>query len=191
MKTVTIAFGAVLALAGISGTAAAATFSGFSETSDVYFDDTATFDYDPFFVGGSAFDFGGLVNISLATDLGSGSLSLSDNAFNTLLDGSLSDNVLSVDNDIGDDTFAMLFELATGATSHAIATFTGDLDGFGPTDFFTDGVLFVDGNLRIVGASKDSMSVVPLPAGLPLLASGLFGLVWLRRRQASSLKVIS
>lgn len=183
MKPAIVICGALFALGGLSDTAEAATFTGFSETADVYFDDAATFDYDPFFLGGSAFDFGGLVDISLAADLGSGSLLLTDSSFATVLDGGLSDTMLSVNTDIADDTFSMLFELTTGATSHAIATFTGDLDGFGFSDFFTDGALFVDGSLRIVGASEDGSTVVPLPAGLPLLLSGLFGLAWLRRRQ--------
>lgn len=183
MKPTLLVFGALFALGGMSNTADAATFTGFNETSDVYFDDTVTFDYDPFFLGGAVFDFGGLVDISFEADLTNGSLLLSDTLFATVLDGSLSDTMLTVDNDIGDDTFSMLFELATGANSHAIATFTGDLDGFGFSDFFTDGVLFADGNLSIVGASDANATVVPLPAGLPLLASGLFGLIWLRRRQ--------
>lgn len=183
MKPAILVFGAAFALSGMSNTAEAATFTGFNETSDVYFNDTATFDYDPFFLGGTVFDFGGLLDISLGADLSNGSLLLSDTSFMTVLDGSLSDTMLTVDNDIGDDTFSMLFELATGTSSHAIATFTGDLDGFGFSDFFADGVLFVDGNLSIVGASDANATVVPLPAGLPLLASGLFGLMWLRRRQ--------
>lgn len=184
MKSTTFVFGALVALCGMSSVANAATFTGFTETSDVYFDSTATFDYDPSFLGGTIFDFDGLVDISLEPDLASGSLLLTDALFDTVLEGTLSDTELTVDNGIGDDTFSMLFELATGTNSHAIATFTGDLDGLGFTSFFTDGVLFVDGNLSIVGASDANATVVPLPAGLPMLASGLFGLLWLRRRQS-------
>ena len=96
----------------------------------------------------------------------------------TVLDGALLDTMLSVDNDVGDDSFAMLFSLSTGASPFAVATFTGDLDGFGTTDFFTDGVFFTDGNLTVTGAT-----VIPLPAGILLLGTGIAGLCLVRKRR--------
>lgn len=174
---------AVACMFSWSSASNASPFTGYSETADFFYDDAATFDYDPAFLGGSIFDFAGLVDLSLSTDFGSGSLLLTDNFFSTVLDGSLLDTVLSVDDDIGDDTFSMLFGLTTGSTDYAIATFTGDLDGFGFTDFFNDGVLFADGSLKIVGARQDNAAVVPLPAGLPLLLTGMAGIAWMQRRR--------
>jgi hypothetical protein len=174
-----------LALAGIltfSSSAQASTFTGFSETADVYFDDAAEFDYDPTFLGGAIFDGLFSVDIGLSADLTTGTLLLTDALLATVLDGTLEDTALDVDNDVADDTLAMLFHLTTGATDYAIATFTGDLDGSGTTDFFTDGVFFEPGTLRIVGATKDDSTVIPLPAGMPLLLGSL-GLLALARKK--------
>ncbi|ANB33450.1 hypothetical protein M2324_003855 [Rhodovulum sulfidophilum] len=151
----------------------AATFAGYTETSDVYFDDDASFDYDPSFLGGSITSPDFLIDVALAADLSSGFLTLLDDFSVVALDGTLVGTALSVDNGVADDSFSMLFSLSTGIQSYAIATFTGDLDGFGISDFFTDGVLFADGNLTITGATQDGTAVVPLPAGAVLLLSSL------------------
>lgn len=168
---------AAVGLCSAAGGADAATFAGYTETADVYYDDAATFDYDPVFLGGEIYDDPSFLNrkvdIQLSTGLSSGFLTLFDDTFATVLDGTLLDTMLSVDNDIDDDTFSMLFELTTGSRPYAIATFTGDLDGLGFTDFFTDGVLFEDGSLKIVGATQDDTAVIPLPAGVVLLITGL------------------
>lgn len=186
MKT-TIFASAVIACTSIWGSvASAATFTGYNETTDVFYNDAATLDYDPDFLGGSIFDLSGFVDISLSTALDSGTLLLTDNLFSTVLDGSLLEISLSVDDDIADDSFSMLFDLSTGSTNYAIATFTGDLDGGGFTDFSSDGVFFVDGNLKIVGAVKDSAAVIPLPAGLPLLLTGIAGIAFVQRRRRKS-----
>ncbi|NDK36984.1 hypothetical protein [Rhodovulum sulfidophilum] len=167
---------AALAASGLylaAGVAQAATFAGYSETADVYFDDVATFDFEPAGLGGSVADLDLLVDIQLSPDLTAGFLTLFNGALATVLDGSLLDTVLSVDNDLGDDTFSMLFSLSAGSQPYAIATFTGDLDGFGFSDFFTEGVLFVDGGLKIVGATEAGAAIIPLPAGVVLLVTGL------------------
>jgi len=173
MKRISLGVAAAVGLCLASEATDAATFAGFTETSDVYFNDDATFDYDPLFLGGSIFDPNFLVDVALTPDLSSGALTLYEDFFATVLDGTLVDTALSVDNDVADDTFSMLFSLSIGAQPYAIATFTGDLDGFGFSDFFTDGVLFVDGNLKISGATQDGAAVVPLPAGVVLLVTGL------------------
>ena len=178
MKNLVLAGAFAAGFLGYGSEADAATFTGYIETTDVFFDGAATFDYDPLFVGGSIFDPGFQVNVALSTDLATGSLLLTDGLFTPVLDGSLVDTMLSVDNGFADDTFSMLFEIVAGSADYAIATFTGDLDGFGFTDFFTDGALFVDGDLSIVGAQ-----VIPLPAGLPLLLTGVGGLLLLRRKR--------
>lgn len=159
------------------GKAEAATFTGYVGTGDVFFDDAATFDYDPVFLGGSITDPGFLVDISLSFNLTTGSLTLFDDFFATVLAGAVQDTMLSVDDGVGDDSFSMLFALSTGATPFAVATFTGDLDGFGTTDFFTEGVFFSQGNLTVTGAT-----MVPLPAGILLLWTGLAGLCLVRKR---------
>lgn len=166
-----------------SGTAQASTFAGYSETSDVYFDGPVEFDYDPFFLGVTVIDPDFRVDMPISPDLGTGSLLLRDAFFSVVVDGALLDTAVHVDNGPSDDTFSALFELSTGATDYAIATFTGDLDGLGLTDFFVDGVLFQPGNFRIVGATKDETPVVPLPAGLILLVTGFGSLVIVRRRR--------
>ena len=177
---------AVVCISAWGSVSSASTFTGYSETADVFYDGAATFDYDPAFLGGALFDLAGLIDISLSTDLRMGSLLLTENLFSTVLDGILLDTVLSVDNDISDDTFSMLFDLTSGSTDYATATFTGDLDGFGFTDFFSEGVLFVDGDLKIVGAEPDKTAVVPLPSGLTLLLTAFGGAaVFLRRRVPS------
>ena len=183
-------FLAGLAAAGLclaSSDAGAATFAGYTETADVYFDDAATFDYDPLGLGGSITDPGFLVDIGLSPGLSTGFLTLFDDVFTTVLDGTLVDTMLSVDGNIGVDTFSMLFSLSTGSQPYAVATFSGNLDGFGFFDFYTDGVLFEEGSLKIVGANPDDTAVIPLPAGVVLLISGLAavgGLGAARRRRA-------
>jgi hypothetical protein len=169
-----------LAAAGIgvlADTSDASVFSNYVATGDVFFNGAATFDYDPEFVGGFIADPGLLVDIFLETDLSTGALTLSDASFATVLIGALVDTKLNVDNGLGDDSFSMLFSLSTGSTSFALATFTGDLDGLGNTNFFTDGVLAA-GNLEVTGAT-----VIPLPAGIVLLASGIAGLCLVRTRR--------
>lgn len=178
MKHTISAFATVVCLSFLGTASSAATFTGYSETADVFYDDASTFDYDPFFLGGSIFDLANLVNISFSTDLGTGSLLLTDSSFATVLDGFLLDSALNVDDDIADDSFSMLFDLTTGPTNYTIATFTGNLDSLGSTDFFTDGVLFADGNLKIVGATQ-----IPLPTILPLFVIGLSGLFIFARRK--------
>src|SRR6056297_3236768 len=182
MKNLVLVGAIAAGLLGYGSEADAATFNGYIETTDVYFDGAATFDYDPLFVGGSIFDPVFQVNVALSTDLATGSLLLTAGLFTPVLDGSVVDTMLSVDNGFAGDTFSMLFEIVAGSADYAIATFTGDLDGFGFTDFFTDGVLFADGNLSIAGAELDT-TVIPLPAGLPLLLSGVGGLLLLRRKR--------
>ena len=110
-------FMAGIALAGIlswSSGAEASSFTGFSETGDVFFNDFADFDYDPFFLGGAVFDFFGLVNIALAPDLGAGSLLLTDDFLAEVLVGALVDTALHADGGASDDSFSMLFDLTTG-----------------------------------------------------------------------------
>jgi hypothetical protein len=99
------------------------------------------------------------VSITRSADLAKGFLTLFD--FDPTLDGSLLDTLLTVDNGIGDDSFSMLFALNTGPTPFAVATSTGDLDGFGFANIITDGVRFADGNLEVTRAT-----VIPLPAGI-------------------------
>lgn len=181
MKQMILAGFAAAGLGFLADKADAAAFTGYVGTGDVFFDDAATFDYDPFFLGGLIADPGFLVDISLASDLSAGSLTLFDDFFATVLDGALLDTMLSVDNGVGDDSFSMLFSLTTVATPFAVATFTGDIDGSGTTDFFTDGVLFTDGNLTVTGAA-----VVPLPAGILLLGTGLAGLCLVRKRRTAN-----
>lgn len=185
MKNSILALAAVACISASGSASSAATFTGYNETEGALYSDIATFDYDPVFLGGSIFDISGLVDISLSKDLGSGNLLLTDNIFLTVLDGFLLNTSVSVDNGVEDDSFSMLFDLTTGSTDYAIATFTGDLDGLGFTDFFNDGVLFGEGTLKIVGATQDSAAVVPLPAGLPLLLTGFGGFVLLRRKGRS------
>lgn len=170
-----------------SGGAVAATFSGYTATTDLYFNGAATFDFDPTFIGGSIVDPDLLADITLWNDLSTGFLTLFDVSSTLILDGALVSTMLSVDNGVGDDAFSMLFDLDVGASPFAIATFTGDLDGLGFTDFFTDGVLFKDGELTISGATQDDPNVVPLPAGMVLLVTafaGLGGLGAARRRSS-------
>jgi len=183
LKNALAAFAALTLGITVQGSSLASTFSGFSETSDLFYDNPATLDYDPSFVGGSVFDQAFLVDISFTPDLETGSLLLTDSSFATVLDGTLLETALNVDNGAADDSFSMIFNLATGPAAYAIATFTGDLDGLGFTNFFSDGVFYLDGNLKIVGAEQNSTAVVPLPAGLPLLLTGVGGLVLFRRKQ--------
>jgi hypothetical protein len=178
MKQIILAGLAAACIGVLGDRSEASVFSNYVTTGDVFFDGAATFDYDPGGLGGGIFDPAFLVDISLSADLSAGSLTLFDDFFATVLDGSLLDTMLSVDNDIGDDSFSMLFALDTGPTPFAVATFTGDLDGFGFADFFTDGVLFADGNLEVTGAT-----VIPLPAGILLLGTGLAGLCLVRTRR--------
>lgn len=167
--------------------ASAASFTGYETVGDPFYDGEAEFFYENSFFGGSIFDapLFFLVDIAFASDLNSGFLTLLDFDTSVVLDGSLLDTMLSVDNDIDDDSFSILFDLSTGPTSFAIATFTGDLDGLGTTDFFTDGVPFAAGGLTITGARSTDATVIPLPAGILLLGTGLagFGLVQARRKQ--------
>jgi len=181
MKQVIFAAVAATGLGVLAGKADAATFSGYIESGVVFFDDAASFDYDPFSLGGLIADPGFLVDIALSSDLSTGSLTLFDDFFATVLDGTLLDTMLSVDNGISDDSFSMLFSLSTGASPFAVATFTGDLDGIGTTDFFTDGVSFADGNLTVTGAA-----IVPLPAGILLMGTGLAGLCLVRTRRRTA-----
>lgn len=184
MNKVLLAAAAVAGVLSFGAAAHASTFAGFTETTDVFFDGGAEFDYDPFFLGGSISESSFVLNLALSPDLGTGSLLLTDDlTFSTVLEGDLEDTALQADGAAVDDTFSMLFSLTTGSTDFAIATFTGDLDGFGTTDFLTDGVFFEPGNLTIVGATQDQTTVVPLPAGLPLLLAGIGALFHVRRRQ--------
>ena len=184
MKNIVLAAATVAGVVGWSGRATASPFTGFTETTDVFFMDQVEFDYDPVFLGGAISDFFGDLNIALATDLSNGTLLLTDPFdFSTVLEGALEDTALHVDDNIADDTFSMLFSITTGAVNYAIASFTGSLDGGGFTDFSTDGLFFEPGTLKITGATKDQAAVVPLPAGLPLMLAGICTLAVLRRRR--------
>lgn len=185
MKNVVLAAAAVFGVLSSGSSAQAATFSGFTETADIFFDGSAELDYDPFFLGGAITEPNLVLNLTFAASLSTGSLLLTEGIapFGAVLEGSLDDTALNVDSGSGVDTIAMLFSLTTGSTDYAIATFAGDLDGMGATDFFVDGVFFEPGSLQIVGATKDQAAVVPLPAGLPLLLTGIGALAVMRRRQ--------
>jgi hypothetical protein len=144
---------------------------------DVFFDGAATLDYDPGILGVEVLEPD--VSITLSEDLSMGFLTLFD--FDPTLDGSLLDTLLTVDNGIRDDSFSMLFASNTGPTPFAVATFTGDLDGFGFANFSTDGVRFGDINLEVTSAT-----VIPLPAGILLLGTGLAGLCLIRTRRRTN-----
>ena len=148
--------------------AEASVFPQYVETTDVFFDGFAGLDYDPILLGGQVFGADAPVDIGFAPDFSTGFLTLFDTNFATVLDGDLLDVALSTDGGVNDDSFAMLFRLATGATPFAIATFVGDLDGGGTTDFFQDGVFFAPGDLTVTGAT-----VIPLPASVLLLLGAL------------------
>lgn len=181
MKPTTFTFVSLLALSGLSKAVEAATFPGFSELDTVYYEGVSIFDFDPISLGGAIFEPSGTLDIALSSDLSIGSLVLVENSIEPIISGDLLSIALAVDSGVGDDSFKMLFRLTTGTTSHAIASFNGNLDGFGSDDFFSEGTRFSEGSFRIVGAVDGSPTPVPLPASLILLLSGLFGLT-IRRR---------
>ena len=166
----------------LAGTAQAATFAGYEATTDVYFDGAADLFYD--FGIGSIFDdaTGGVLLSADFFDLGTGSddggvtvldlVTFDEIRYDTLIDFMFTDNMS------GDDELALLFgSNFGGVTDFAIGTFTGELG----SDFLNSGA-GVTGTFELVGAQ--SISAVPLPAGLPLILAGLGSLAWLRRKQA-------
>lgn len=152
---------AVLATIG-APRAEASTFTQYQTTSDVYFTGTGVVAASP--SGGSIFDLGGLVDITI--DAGppvTGFLTVFE-ADTLLVDGTLIDTHFILDGTSALDTASALFALATGPTPFAIATFIADFDdpsfAFGGT-----------GALEIVGAT-----VIPLPASMVLLAGAVAAL---------------
>ncbi|SFB14369.1 VPLPA-CTERM protein sorting domain-containing protein [Poseidonocella pacifica] len=170
--------GTLAILFAFTGAAQAATLSNVTPTSDIYFAGDVEVDYDPGFLGLFIGDLGGLLSVSGPAPFdGTTSLAIVDAGFATVASGTLTDYELSADGGAGVDTLHMLFELSTGSQPYALATFMGDFDGGGTTDFFTNGVAFVGATASVVGAT-----VVPLPASLPLLLAGLGAAGFIGRR---------
>lgn len=189
-----------LAVGLAAGSASASVFSGYTETSDVYFDDTAAFSYHSSFGGGVSGAIGtdtfGMASTPLTGTsmviLGYPPLSLNLASF------ALLGTYLDVDNGAADDTFSMLFSLTVGVTDYAIATFTGNFDGAdGSVDFLADGFGVTTANVPFIGTTYIpdpeyvsvnvvGATVVPLPAALPLLAGALGLLTMVSRRRRES-----
>jgi hypothetical protein len=79
----------------------------------------------------------------------------------------------------GDDTLQLLFNSNSGTAQSAygslvLASFTGNLDSGGTSDFFSDGVVFADAIFELV-----SVTQIPTPGTLALLVAALIGLIWL------------
>lgn len=173
-------WGLTAALLAVSAVPAAASFVGYTE-GDVLLSDSGQLDYDPVGFGLALLDNGLLLDVSADETLSTGALTLFDTFGGLFIDApTLIDIRLTVEAS-GDDLFEALFEVASGPHTHVIAMFTGDLDGSGTTDFFTDGAVFVPGTVRVVAASADPVTPIPVPGTLPLALGAVGGLILLRR----------
>lgn len=174
---------AVLIAALVAGGASAATFAGYTPGAPLYLGDATVFsDVGGFGTIDSNFpDTLASITFNLDPLLGpSGTLSINDGSdppLETASSFTLVDYVITETGDPSDDEIAFLFDLDTGP--FAIATFVGDLDGFGLGDFFEFGA-FASGSLTVVQATRDA-AVIPLPAGGILILTGLAALATARR----------
>ena len=143
---------------------------------DEYFFGNGALTYDLGSQGLAVFDLGSpaLVQVTAAPGFATGTLTLGSDPIR----GILIDTLFTPGRSVG--TFAMLFEITEGVLgSHAIVTFAGGLD----SGFLTEGVARVEGTLTVEAAG---VSVIPLPAGIVLLLTGLGGLAALGRRRATA-----
>jgi hypothetical protein len=77
---------------------------------------------------------------------------------------------------------AALASYADGTGSFSFSYMCISVSGCGPASYVVDSAGFASGNAN-VGVALVRTAVVPVPAGLPLLLTGLIGFAMFRRRQ--------
>jgi hypothetical protein len=165
--------GAIMALTGAAANASTIDTSGYDTSTAVLTNESGFVFYDGFGDFFDAFDFGGQVTVTSAFFVSS---PLTSSSFVPAAPAPIVGNLTQIS--VATEVVEFLFE-----DSGLGFLVTVDVTGQGLD--FTDPLGFVATDAFISLTELSNAPAIPLPAGLPLLLTGLGGMVVLRRKKAS------